>query len=435
MVCVLQRRETDDFLTWRWLTRWLEPDVVQHWLLVGSTEPVTTHVEIREGADGRREVSTAEDQQGCLAGTIYMLPHQPTSRGATFKRWALAEMRDLLQPRGKLADRQMDQLVVKLDRLVRWRIGGAVRVEFALMRTGELRLWHRDDVAAQLSWEALKVHSRQAYFFVKDMVHHHVHHEPSSDQITPLVPVSTASPAKLASGDQHWRRETVWSLSRAAEILIRAGNLTALRQAMGIIAHADAFQKTLLPYHRSGDDPSRFIPNETVHSYNYDHITDSTRVLIEQEQAKRTHNTSMLVAALASSIAAVSLLISMISAYNARIDPGPGQGVREGLIELNFPEVALRLLAYAPFSVVICSCVAVSLISLLVTDNGSRLIRRGPRKIAQAARGISLSLGRRLGFGATGTHRLLVGIYVTAITALVVAGVWAPWLAHLLIRR
>lgn len=430
MACVFQRRETDDFLSWRWLTRLFAPDVVQHWLLIGSTRPVTSHVCIVADACGDKTIQTATDEQGAMVGSIYMMPHQSPKRQLS-QKWMLHEARALIAPRYIRTDKQLDDMCEELGRHVRWRNPGFIRVEFALMRTGELRLWYDEEtLALDIRSERLVTTARQAYFFVKDMVHHHTHHEPSSDQITPLTPVGTQTAARRQSGEENWRRETVWSLSRAVEILLRAGKLIDLRQAMGILAYADAFQKTLLPYLRNADNSSAFVPNSSVYAYDYSHMKDSTRILIEQAQARRTHISSMLIAALASSIAALSLLSSLVSTHNSSIDSTAKGTPRLGLISLKIPEGALAWLAHSPISVVTIIWAAVFLIGMIMLDGGVRLLRHGPRKIWQATRGVSLSVGRRLRLRARGTHYLLIVFYVVVIVTLTVLMVRLPFFIH-----
>lgn len=408
MVGVMQRRETDDFLTFRWLSRLIWPEVVQHWLLVGSTLPIETHIGVVVEKNGKKKVQVASDEQGCLLGSVYLLPRNRAELPSD--NWAIEGLRHLLRPSNRLGDKELDSLKEEIDRIVRWRVAKAIRVEFALMRSGELRLWYTQDVL-DVGHDAKRLHltARQAYFFIKDMVHDHTHHEPSSDQITPLVRVGT-SLKRRSDGEEKWRRETVWSLSRAVEKLVRSGRLVDLRQAMGFLAYSDAFQKTLLPYVRNAKDPLRFDVNKTVYAYDYAHIKESNRVRIEQAQATRTQNISIGIASIASSIAAMSLLSSLVSTQNAQIEPNI-RGVRAGLLTIHLPNGWLESFADRPWQVVLIVATIAVLASILASDLGERLLWGPIRKIGQCIRGLSLSIARRAGWNAWAAHFLLIAMY------------------------
>ncbi len=428
-VAAMQDRPTDDFLLPPAIARIKRPGIFQRWLLIGSTIPVKVAAGLTfddpDPQDGKL------DEQGMLTGTIHMIPYEPRLSERIIQDQGIAEIRALLDDaqRGYIlgrspSDAELTTMQGELTRVVRWRAPSSNAIRFALMRTGELRLWY-DDNQVLSAKEAVRRRTvaRQAYFFLKDMVHHHTHHDSSSDQITPLVQVNASEPDRRSSGERKWRRETAWSLSRTVQTLVRTGSLDDKRQALGILAYADAFQKTLLNHSRDHEDPRRFVTGDSVYGFDFAHIRESLKVQIDRAQAKRSHFTAMLVAGLASSIAALSLLSSLVSTRN---NYAAGRTPKLPQLPLEVPTSIIAPLASVPISVVGIVSLAVMVISLLVTDGGALLLRWGPRRLAQAVRGLTLSVTRFVGRDATFAHWLLVGLYLAAIGGLFVGIFYVP---------
>lgn len=80
--------------------------------------------------------------------------------------------------------------------------------------------------------------AEQCFFVVRDLTHQHYHHHKSSDLLTTVTPWGQ-------SNDEDWRRETQYGLMRMAIALRRLDTAEAYRQALGVVAYADAFQKHL----------------------------------------------------------------------------------------------------------------------------------------------------------------------------------------------
>lgn len=437
-VCALQRRQTDDFLAPVWWTRMFRPSATQHFLLIGSTKPVETpigvidvSVEVAEKppqrsrgldlgrirnwgkeraglnfAQKRRRVETACDEQGMLQGRIFVLPRQKKrDRRRRQERW-LESMRTRLRSKDALSDAKLDAFLPELDREVENNSPFAVPLEFALFRTGEVRIWFEEMVAARLCKAERREVSRQCYFFIKDMVHHHVHHDDKSDQITPLTEIGTVDPDL---GEELWRRDTVWSLSRAVDALTRRGKLQDLREATGILAYADAFQKTLLLYRRNHNDQSAFEPNAATYRYDFAHIRESLKVQLDQLTGRRTTLSQMLVAGLAGCIAATSLLASIVSAYN-----GAARG------KLDIPPVLLGIpgdwLQWSAHVFVVPAIGVGAFLwfvsSLVLSEERIGAKAEPRRKLAQAVRGIANSIGTRLNWTGRTVQRWLERFYI-----------------------
>jgi hypothetical protein len=421
LACVLQLRETDDFLTPKWFNRWFMPDVRQHWVLIGSTRPVETPVSVPESwsVTAERTVPVDFDDQGMLVGRIHVAPYQKERPDRRRQEAMLRALRQRLMWRGELTDHQLDALPAEIQNEIRGGSRNAIALDFALVRTGELRIWYEPGMADHLLPEDRFDLAKQAYFFVKDMVHQHVHHDPSSDQMTPLTAAPESQPGAL---EDAWRRETVWSLSRVVDTLNRHGKLKDLREALGILAYADAFQKTLLLYKRDPEDETRFLPYNAVYRYDYAHIRDSIRVRIDQTAARRTQLAQMLVATFAGSIAMMALLSSLVSTYNGTVNDGRTAG---RVLNIQLPEGVLPFLAGVPYVPLLLSIVALFGLSWLFLSEE----RMGPpqirsRKVVQAIRGIVNSIAIRLQLSARPTHLFLQSTYILMILMLGVAAIW-----------
>lgn len=420
-VTAMQARPTDDFLMPPGVVRRRRPGIVQHWLLVGSTVPVKVAANLKF-EDEVPQVGE-DDEQGMLSGTIHTITYEHRAIERQIQQWGVDEIRTIMHSaqerfmRGSpLTDAELSELESEVARVVRWRAPSARCIRFAMMRTGELRLWYDASFVGSAQEAARRnTIARQAYFFLKDMVHHHTHHDSSSDQITPLVQVNAREADRRSSGERKWRRETAWSLSRTVENLVRTGSLDDKRQALGILAYADAFQRTLLNHSRDHEDPRLFVAGDAIYGFDFAHIRESLKVQIDRAQVRRSHFTAMLVAALASSIAALSLLSSLVSTrnnYMAKARP------KAPPLDLAVPEWIMSPFAANPLGAVVVVFAVVAAISALVTDRGALLLRWGPRRLVQGLRGLTLSATNALGRDATFAYRLIVAAYLAVMAGL-----------------
>lgn len=445
-VCVVQRRETDDFIAPLWWTRFFNPGARQDFVLAGSTVEVETPIGVvdvavevpkrtapsgsmltrmaarrrqnvelgQQAAQKRRGVETAPDEQGMLHGRIFVLPRQKRwKRRKLQERW-LAELRKRLRDKQPKTYTELEALLPDLTVEVAESSPRSVPLEFALFRTGEVRIWLEDAIGANMKEEDRRVIARQSYFFIKDMVHHHVHHDSKSDQITPLTEIGTVDAER---GEELWRRDTVWSLSRAVDALARRGKLQDLREATGILAYADAFQNSLLLYRRQAADPTMFEPNAVTYRYDFKHIRESLKVQLDQVSGRRTTISQMVVAGLAGSLAATSLLASAVSAFNSAGDAASKKNLAPVL-----PGIYRDWLqSAADFYIVPTILVGAFLffVSKLVLSEDRIGTRREPRrKLAQGARGIFNSIAKRLHWNGKAVQRCLEWFYLLVLVGL-----------------
>jgi hypothetical protein len=129
-------------------------------------------------------------------------------------------------------------------------------MKFVLFRTGELRIWYDHDFffGRDVSVEPVSPHEQeaadhlapQAYYFIKDLLHAHYHHDPHSDQILPLTRLNTGGTLAAVTDDEvAWRYATLRGLARVIVEFRQGRSLAGHRQALGIAAYAQAFQAVL----------------------------------------------------------------------------------------------------------------------------------------------------------------------------------------------
>jgi hypothetical protein len=336
-VTVFQKRKNMDR---PWLFRIFSREARHYWLLLGESLPAKYYTDPGEPHE-------ILDKQGMLRGQILFVPFQvnvpaewasgpgvgdpKTDQRRQWKR-IRRRLRQILRPDRPAEDGRVFAEVADQIASIREERIAMVLIEFALFRTGELRLWlsqseilkveqdnsyPKSDLYVGL-YEIPPSHSllRQAYYFLKDAVHHHVHHNGLSDQIIPPVfhPDDDSDPdlyGKPSLCEQRWHRETLWGLSRTIEELVRKGTRTTLRNALGFICFAESFQSTLAKHVRKNGFLNDFAPVSDFHLYDFKSLRESVRIALERDTwslAGKAAMTGSIVAVLLSSIAAANVI-------------------------------------------------------------------------------------------------------------------------------
>lgn len=439
MVCLLDKRQTDDFLWPPELMRRIVPSVVQHFAMVAMTEPVPVptgfkedHLSDENGFRIGKRVEIDLDEQGALVGRVHILPHYVDPGARLVQRWMIDEISALLAQPAPTTKIEQLELLANIERCVRWRSPEAVTIKFALMRTGEIRLWYAQSYA-DLKEAEYVLAAKQAYFFIKDMAHQHVHHDPASDQITPLVKFEMLA-EKPEKADTDWRRRTLWNLAREAERQGKLCRLDKQREALGILAFADAFQKTLLPYRRDPADPAKFRPNDSVYGYDFNFIRESTKLRVDQMASQRGAVAPMLSAMVAGAIAALALVSSLVATRNGSVREMLNNEIRQGKattttlvtsrpLELGIHESIMAFMAAYPWAAAILTVgVLGTLYKVMLND-----VLASNWKPWQRLRGLSISfviaLGSRSRVAAHNTlnifYLVLMGVEVALIYVVV----------------
>lgn len=109
--------------------------------------------------------------------------------------------------------------------------------KFNLARDGEFSLSEiQNGLETESKFPDEQVVASQMFFFIKDIVHRHQHHDASTDTLINLYPFNERD-------DLHWRWQVIYSLYYQAIDGKRSTREARHGDALGIIAYADAFQK------------------------------------------------------------------------------------------------------------------------------------------------------------------------------------------------
>lgn len=404
-ISILQHRVTDDFLIPQFIAKHLKSQkkFSQHFLLTAETCPIYTSIP-KENAtieiSGKDILSL--DEQGALLGKVFIFPLINKKDAKRDQKWFLEELKFAI------LQKQADFLFVDIERYIKWRAPYACFLKFCLFRTGEIRLWFDPETSFPgFDKQTYTYIANQAYLFIKDMTHRHIHHDGASDQITPLIKVSADKSWVYPENEAKWRREILWSLAREAERQSCYETLAKQRESLGILSFADAYQKSILPYIRDAKNPNKITANTTVYGYDFTFIRESTRLKVEQMSSSRTALLPMLGVMVASSIAIVALLCALIStknSYQGFIHSKDKMINNNDLIDIMVSRNILCFFAFHPAAASILTVALIySIYRICVPD-----MMNSPAKwkIAQAMRGISISITKTFNLSGTTSYIL-----------------------------
>lgn len=286
-IVVHRSRLVQDYPFWNWLVRLVRPSAkADFFMLAESGDTIAPHM--RGGT-----LVEVDDDQGALHGVLAVLPNDDQRASRRLKNKLVARIDAAIAD--ALTRRALGMIPpnerIALDQLrglnaVRSRVACYV-MRFTLFRTGECRIWFdmaeflgRDIVAEPptpdeiLTAEALPA---QAYYFVKDLLHAHYHHDPSSDQILQLTRIegSTAPVSQIATDEVRWRYVTLRGLVRVVVELRQGRSLHGHKRALGIVAYANSFQSLLGSIVRTPSGPAAFGPDDRLMSYEFANLVQS----------------------------------------------------------------------------------------------------------------------------------------------------------------
>lgn len=396
LVLVYQERISND-LPWPdlWVRR-TRPDLVHEWVMEARTKSTLAPLLTRESAAEAPGASlpTHVDRQGMLLGRVHVLPYQVDVEPGERQQAAVAEIRELIaRAPAVFDDAELDDLQSSVVAKLRQGSLNRAELSFALMRTGEVRLWYEGEDVPFNDERKLFELAEQAYFFIKDVVHDHAHHDPTSDQITPLVRMRGVD-AEPDHGDElAWRRETLWSLSREVERLHRQGGLVSQRRSLGIIAYAEAFQTYLMGHVRTTTGSMSFEASTNLHDYDFKHLRDSVGASIDVASTKQSQIVQMIVGGVGVAISTSSLCVALVSAHNA-YSRAVDEPVRN-LAGMEVPSGAVRIAVTNPLLVgVATAMIFIMVIVYNLADGEGGLFNRAQRVLSQLSRAAANSLAK-----------------------------------------
>lgn len=317
LIAAHKKRWSPDFPFFpEWSLPFVDPSAGIDFILLAESMqakvPIWTHEK-----DSRREVvDEIENAQGALVGKVYIIPRD-SGATETVTRSAVLSAKVALE---YSQSDKAEEIKLGVESAItdgREKGSSIFEIEFALFRTGEFRCWHKRDFASGVEvdchFESLRYDIvKQSFYFVKDLVHRHYHHDDDSDQFVGLTEIVN-EPGKHADSEIAWRRQTLWDLARVVTQFRRGGRWSQLNKALGVIAYADAFQRGFAHSVRSSWGKKVFQHSKKIHLYDFGQMKESIKISLEDSQFKRTANWQLLTLLLATGLSLMAFWSSSIS--------------------------------------------------------------------------------------------------------------------------
>ena len=151
----------------------------------------------------------------------------------------------------------------------------------------------------------------QAFFAMRDLTHQHYHHKGRSDLLTTVTPWTPAT-------DEDWRRQTQYGLTRMAIAVRRRDSAESFRQALGIVAYADAFQKHFCGWHTTLS--GSVAKSATSFAYDFASLRASVEASLKVRELKDSNRRARLFFMFGTAVTALSILVPT---YRENTDPLP----------------------------------------------------------------------------------------------------------------
>ncbi|MEG3159356.1 hypothetical protein U1763_02465 [Sphingomonas sp. LB2R24] len=302
VVALKRQRLAQDYPFWDYLVKTFRPAAAQEFIVLAQSCRVRTPYFVGS------ELKEADDEHGALCGVIIVVPVDDDATTKTHRTNLLGRLdnaiADAIADRAEgAADHGSGIALDLLDEIDRARPHVACYLlRFALFRTGELRIWFdidefvgrktADETATPQEALTAERLPAQAYYFVKDLLHAHYHHDPHSDQILPLTRLSSAeTDADFHADEVRWRYVTLRGLVRVVVELRQSKSLQGHKRALGIIAYAKAFQSVLAVTARERSASPTFVTHDDIIRYDFDNLAMSIGAT---DSAAESVNTSRL---------------------------------------------------------------------------------------------------------------------------------------------
>lgn len=277
-----------------------------------------------------------EEPEGALVGVIIVVPVNKGTVAAS----AAVEFLDFVD--AVIANgagvggvsRQVDELpdyLLNAFDLARPNFAAQL-MHFAMFRTGETRIWFdNDEFIGRLGasspfnsaeQDAANSLPSQAYYFLKDTVHKHYHHDGKADQLLPLVKLDLAADDK--EEDARWRMATLRGLARVVIEYRQSATITSNKQALGVLAYADAFQALLARILRVPDLAVKMEPNDKVILYDFAHVRSSLEALDAITESKRGLQLQLIGVLVGVFLSAAALWAGMVQILGPLCEPLKG---------------------------------------------------------------------------------------------------------------
>ena len=293
IVALHRERLAQDYPFPDWLMRRIRPSARQDFILLAQSCAAHTPVLLSD------EPTNIADANGVLVGIVAILPSEKRARRRKIRNQLLLDVDEAVTEAisqyasGTARDATLTDQLLKGLQDAREHVA-CYFLRFALFRTGELRIWFElgeflgRDIVADPPSDAERLAADhiapQAYYFIKDMLHAHYHHDKSSDQLLPLVRLKGTEDS-IDEDDTAWRYATLRGLVRVVVELRQSRSLDAHKRAIGIIAYAKSFQCVLarILRGRTVDETPRLSP--AVMPYDFSNLISSIEAIDASVQA------------------------------------------------------------------------------------------------------------------------------------------------------
>ena len=193
------------------------------------------------------------------------------------------------------------------------------RAKVVLLRTGECRLTIRPDQISLWrllrdigTFQTLSQHDASAieasileeaaadiFLAVRDLAHKHYHHDAVDAIRSPVTEVT-------GQGDREWRKRTLEGLMRMCISYRRRDNSGAYRQALGVLAYADAFQRHLCSWFVNRGVPTRAKP---VLTYDFGALKSSIEASLKARELKDSNLRARMFFAFGTVVTALTVIL------------------------------------------------------------------------------------------------------------------------------
>lgn len=296
-VAIHQKRWTTDFPVVRpWLLAWLKPQAGADYIMIAETANAAIPIIDPAQSASKGQVNHLQNAHGVLIGNILIVPRIKDRQKQKASREFIDRIRRVIADADDdKSDESMSEIVSMASK-ERGEQGPIWQVSFALFRTGEARFWFKSNLGCMADDDEemkrlLPQIPKQVFYFVRDMVHRHYHHDHESDQFVALTKVT--SPGAASGPDDSevaWRRQTLWGLARVITQFRREGRWHALNKALGVIAYAEAFQRGFSNVIRSQNTSIAFESTNAILTYDFAQIRESIKVSVDANQFSRIAN-------------------------------------------------------------------------------------------------------------------------------------------------
>lgn len=184
---------------------------------------------------------------------------------------------------------------------------GMVKVEVSaehLLTSEKSKTWQASrlsNLSAALPPDAdLTTIANQAFFAMRDLTHQHYHHQGRSDLLTTVTRWTPET-------DEDWRRQTQYGLTRMAIAVRRRDTAESFRQALGIVAYADAFQKHFCGWHTT--PAGTVAKTATSFAYDFASLKASVEASLKVRELKDSNRRARLFFMFGTAVTALSILV------------------------------------------------------------------------------------------------------------------------------